>query len=172
VGERVDRPDTNRGTNPFRPPALTPIGEQIEVASLSRVRPGLHMAGQPHRVSCESTVPRTSPVAADQGHADHDHTRVEPVLADPRLTLARFGPRGAQPGSHWPATTPLCPELCIRIPTITTRLVFALSKYRNLVRHSAGGLSDSRRGSRPLLQARVDRREARDRAERSAPSSE
>jgi len=50
------------------------------------------MAGQPHRVSCEFTVPRTSPATDVPGHADHDHTRTEPVLADPRSTLARSGP--------------------------------------------------------------------------------
>ena len=49
------------------------------------------MAGQPHRASYDYTVPRTSPAADVPGHADHDHTRTEPELADPRSTLARFG---------------------------------------------------------------------------------
>ncbi len=113
VGERVDRPDTNRGTNPLRPPALSPIGEQICLTSLPRVRPGLHMAGQPHRVSCESTVPRMSPATDVPGHADYDHTRTEPVLADPRSTLARFGPSWRTPcrspvGEHTIMSGALC----------------------------------------------------------------
>jgi len=68
--------------------------------------------------------------------------------------------------------TPLYPELCIRIETLLIDIPFVKQYSRNLVSHSAGELSDPQRGSRPPLQARLDRREARDSAERSAPSSE
>jgi len=68
--------------------------------------------------------------------------------------------------------TPLYPELCIRIATLLIDIPFVQQYTRNLVSHSAGELSDLQRGSRPPLQARLDRREARDSAERSAPSSE
>ena len=97
--------------------------------------------------------------------------QTEPELADPRSSRTHFEPLWRI--THWSLTgdhTTMSGALYVNPNKLSSHWFrrIPLSQVRASLSRDP---DSSRRGSRPLLQARLDRREARDSAERSAPSS-